>query len=334
MDGDWQEIHTRHRSGTSKPIKRISILKLVKIPYICKRQDGFPRMIQSSGFFVPPPPPQETGTEAVELLHTSEDGYCMLLKGHCNDKIIVYKVLKEDFRNDPVSQRLLRREYEIAAPLHHPGICQTLDWVTLPGYGDAIQMEWINGIPLNQWIEEHPGELSRRRKILTDLCDALSYLHRKQVIHKDLKPENILVTSSGDYPKIIDFGLSDADAILTGKAPGGTRPYAAPEVEAGENADALSDIYSLGVIMQSMGPAFARIARKCASPERGKRYVSAEEVRQDLEKMRRRKTEAICVPIGILAAALGLWMLLHRPDPVKELFQDAVEQVRQAANPS
>ena len=210
-------------------------------------------MVTSSGYFVPPEPQAATPGEDLELMYESKDGPCQLLKGHKNDRIVVYKVLKPAFRDEPVYQRLLRREYEIGASLTHPGVCQTLGWTQLPEYGEAIEMEWIGGVRLDRWLQEHRGEKARQRRILMDICDALSYLHRKQVVHKDLKPENILVTRYGDYPKIIDFGLSDTDSILTGKEPGGTLLYAAPEVVAGGEADALSDIYSLGRIMQGMG---------------------------------------------------------------------------------
>lgn len=292
-------------------------------------------MVTSSGYFVPPEPQAATPGEDLELMYESKDGPCQLLKGHKNDRIVVYKVLKPAFRDDPVYQRLLRREYEIGASLTHPGVCQTLGWTRLPEYGEAIEMEWIGGVRLDRWLQEHRSEKARQRRILMDICDALSYLHRKQVVHKDLKPENILVTRSGDYPKIIDFGLSDTDSILTGKEPGGTLLYAAPEVVAGGEADALSDIYSLGRIMQGMGPSFARVARKCTAVERERRYSSAEAVARDLRKIHvLRRATLVCILLLLFAGAVGSILSRHRTDPVEELWQEAVEQVRQAANPS
>ena len=288
-------------------------------------------MIQSSGYFVHTNPLPDPGDTALELLHESEEGHCLLLKGHRNDRIVVYKALKEAFREDPVYQRMLRREYEIGISLKHPGICEVLAWTTLPRYGDCIEMEWIDGERMDRWLATHPDK-EERRQILLDLCDALAYLHRKQVIHKDLKPENIMITASGSYPKILDFGLSDTDSILTGKDPGGTRLYAAPEVLAGEAAQARSDIFSLGRMLQQMGPEFSRIARKCTASAPSARYSSAEEVRHALES--HRSMPRLLIPALLLAALIGLWAILHRPDPVRTLFLDAVEQVRQTAMPS
>lgn len=289
-------------------------------------------MIQSSGFFGPAAPLNETDSAAPEPLYESVDGHCILLKGHRNDRLVVYKSLKPEFREDPVQQRMLRREYEIGASLKHPGICEVLSWIRLSGYGDSIEMEWIDGSRLDEWLDSHP-DASRRRKVLLDLCDSLAYLHRKQVIHKDLKPENILVTRHGDYVKILDFGLSDTDSILTGKDPAGTWQYAAPEVIRGETADVRSDIFSLGRIMQDMGPAFSRIARKCTEEDISKRYDSAEAVRRDLETLkpsRHRLTISLLIFLLLLAAVVLLF-LLKRGDPVEKLFLDAAEQVRNAS---
>ena len=293
-------------------------------------------MIQSSGFFGTPSPPPVTDSSCLELLHASENGHCVLFKGHRNDRIVVYKALKEGFREDPVHQRMLRREYEIGASLKHPGICEVLAWTSIPGYGDCIEMEWIDGVSLRSYLDAGHHPEAELRRILADLCDALSYLHRKQVVHKDLKPENIMITHKGKYPKLIDFGLSDTDSILTGKDPGGTWQYAAPEVLEGGTAEARSDIFSLGRIMQEMGPAFSRIARRCTESDPTRRYDNAEEIRRDtMDTPTRRRRLFWLVPVVLLASALTwIWLLLSQPDPVERLFMDAVEQVRAASTPS
>lgn len=290
-------------------------------------------MIQTSGFFTSPTVAQAPDP-GLELLYESKDGYCVILKGHRNDRIVAYKALNASHRGDPVWQRMLRREYEIGASLKHPGICEVLSWTRLPGYGDCIEMEYIDGLRLDDWLARHPGNIPEKRRILSDLCGALSYIHRKQVAHKDLKPENILITRSGNYPKIIDFGLSDADTILTGKEPAGTVRYAAPEVLQGMPGDARSDIYSLGVIMCGMGSAFSRIARRCMAADPSHRYASAEDVRSDLEQTSHLRT-SLWLPVVLILAILAVFRLCtNRQDRVEHLFQESVEKVREAANPS
>lgn len=289
-------------------------------------------MIQSSGYFNETPCVKDMPETGLGLLYDSPEGHCLLLKGHRNDRIVVYKSLKPEFKDDPVYQRMLRREYEIGVSLKHPGVCEMLAWTHLPEYGDCIEMEYIDGCRLDQWLVEHPGDRALCRKVVCDLCDALSYIHRKQVIHKDLKPENILVTKYGSYPKIIDFGLSDTDSILTGKDPAGTWKYAAPEVRAGGAADARSDIYSLGILMSEMGSAFSKVARKCSAERPEMRYQSAEEVLEDVSKSRRFPLQAIAaVVVFMLVAALGASLYLRRTAPVERIFMEAVEQVRSAS---
>lgn len=290
-------------------------------------------MIQTSGFFVPQAPLPQEEDSRLEELHISPRGHCLLLKGHRNDRIVVYKALKPEFRSDPVHQRMLRREYEIGASLKHPGICEVLAWQELPEYGDSIEMEWVDGSDLGEWLAAHKKEKGLVRRVMQDVCDALAYLHRKQVIHKDLKPENILVTRQGSHVKIIDFGLSDTDSILTGKDPGGTLQYAAPEVIRGEAADERSDIYSFGKILLLAGPSFARVARKCTAREQGRRYASAEEVMQALSGSGAGIAAAVISAVLVIAV-IGAILIYRHNGSASQLFLQAVEEVREASTPS
>ena len=238
----------------------------------------------------------------------------------------------------------LVREAKAAAQLEHPNIVPIHSIGVSPSRGVYFTMKRLRGDSLrhivNQLSQRNPAYTrvytgSVLMSIFLKICQGINYAHSKGIIHRDLKPENILVTRYGDYPKIIDFGLSDTDSILTGKEPGGTLLYAAPEVVAGGEADALSDIYSLGRIMQGMGPSFARVARKCTAVERERRYSSAEAVARDLRKIHvLRRATFVCILLLLFAGAVGSILSRHRTDPVEELWQEAVEQVRQAANPS
>ena len=292
-------------------------------------------MIQPSGFFYSTQPlPGEVAKENIEVIYESPEGDCLLLKGYRNDRVVVYKALKNAFKNDPVHQRMLRREYEIGASLKHPAICEILSWTALPGYGECIEMEWIDGVTLDEWIKTQPVHKGQLRRVFMQICDALSYMHQKRVFHKDLKPENILITKSGAYVKLIDFGLSDTESILTGKDPAGTWRYAAPEILAGESADESCDIYSLGVIIRECSPhSFHRIAKKCSAHDKLKRYASASDVKKDLSKGSRWWIWTLAAMVVLFFIGAGVLYFSDRENSVEQLFMDAAEQVREAANP-
>lgn len=216
--------------------------------------------------------------------------------------------MKPEYVGNPFYEGHLRKEYEIGRTLNHPNICPVLDFMNIPGLGNCIVMQWIDGESLADWslsLSKRTGhrpirrfdKLSDRskglsskslsRKIILELCDALEYLHRNQIIHRDLKPGNIMITRNGQNVKLIDFGLADSDWYAVLKNPAGTNGYISPEQMAGESVDCRTDIYSLGKIMQRMG-VYSRIAAVCAAKDRDRRYRSVSEVRSAILRDERR----------------------------------------------
>ena len=151
-----------------------------------------------------------------------------------------------------------RHEAEILARLRHPGIAQVYE----AGIGDDgrpfIAMEFISGMPLDQYSRSRGLDAAARLDLLAKVCDAVQHAHDKGVIHRDLKPGNILVDESGQ-PKVLDFGVAHvtaADLLSTaGRTQAGqllgTLNYMSPE-QIGANPaglDGRSDVYTLGVIL-------------------------------------------------------------------------------------
>ncbi len=142
----------------------------------------------------------------------------------------------------------LAQEFKVLASLRHPNIISVLDY----GFDDDKQpyytMELIHdATTILEAAEDQP--VARRVALLTQMLQALAYLHRRGVIHRDLKPRNVLVAGQ-EHVKVLDFGLSVAGEA-GGSAVGstaGTLAYMAPEVLLGGQVSEASDLYAVGMI--------------------------------------------------------------------------------------
>lgn len=230
--------------------------------------------------------PEETMTvssapEDLRLLASSEVGYSELWRCREEGKFLILKALKPQYRNVPVYEDLLRKEFSLGYELEHPNICSTYGYKHYPELGHCIMMQWIDGEPLRSMLPISDKKLSR--KIVSQLCDVLEYIHSKQVIHKDLKPENILITHNGQNVKLIDFGLSDSDDYALLKFHAGTHAYAAPELLSGGKIDCRTDVYSFGKVLQELPGNHARVVARCTKENPDERYCDMAEVRRALE---------------------------------------------------
>ena len=241
-------------------------------------------MENTSGFFESPAEGVPAGTSAREMVSSSGPGYSEIWRVDRGGRFRVLKCLKPQFRDDPLYERLLLKEFDIGYSLNHENICEYYSFLSDPGLGNCIEMEWVDGRTLEEFMGEGKRPREVYEKIVGEICSGLSYMHAKQVIHRDLKPSNILVTYNGDNVKLIDFGLSDADDSSILKTPAGTAVYAAPEVRAGGKASVRSDLYSLGMVL-SLFPVrkYSRIIRKLLSSRPEDRYGSVAEVQKAMK---------------------------------------------------
>lgn len=221
--------------------------------------------------------------------YTPANGYSRLHLCRRYGKLHILKSLQPFYSSQEFYKQLLLKEFNIGYQLDHPNIRHTIGWEKNDLLGNYIVLEYIDGIPLTTFIEQ--GKLTRALayKFITETCNALQYIHNKQLIHKDLKPNNILITYNGNNVKLIDFGLADCDDYEILKIPAGTEKYLAPEqLDPNAPLDCRTDIYSLGIIIEELATILkdrklASIAQKCTCQNPNSRFNNTAEIVETLK---------------------------------------------------
>lgn len=166
--------------------------------------------------------------------------------------------------------------------------------VVLEGDSVTVLEEFVSGSTVADILMGGLYSEKGVRKVISDLCDALTVIHSYGIVHRDIKPENVMITDSGNV-KLIDFDASrifkvgrSADTRIIG-----TAGYAAPEQFGLAQSDERTDIFSLGVLMNVMLTGehpthklykgrLSRVIEKCTRLDPNKRYQTAEELKKVL----------------------------------------------------
>jgi serine/threonine-protein kinase len=266
---------------------------------------------------------------------------------------VAIKVLPAEFAADVRLRVRFEQEAKTISALNHPHIC-TLHDVGRENGVDYLVMEYCEGQTLADRLGRGALPLDQVLQYGIEIADALSRAHRAGIVHRDLKPSNIMITKSG--VKLLDFGLakmhvessaneSTAQLVSEEGRILGTIQYMAPEVLAGREADARSDIFALGLVLYEMltgKPAFSgmskasvmaailerepqplgeaipsaldHVIRKCLSKQPDERWESAYDVAEQLRWIREsrpapivpRSRIAIVVAIAVAASLISI----------------------------
>ena len=173
---------------------------------------------------------------------------------------VAIKILRSDLARDPSFVTRFNKEALSVAALNHPGIVSVYDSGKEDSPSGAmpyIVMEYVEGKTLRELVNK--GErfaLNRAVEITEGILIALQYSHKNGIIHRDIKPGNIMITDNGDV-KVMDFGiaraLADTGATMTSTWNIiGTAQYLSPEQATGTQADARSDLYSVGCLLYEL----------------------------------------------------------------------------------
>jgi tetratricopeptide (TPR) repeat protein/predicted Ser/Thr protein kinase len=168
-------------------------------------------------------------------------------------RTVAIKRMSLRFGEDERYRQRFLREAQMASRLNDPRIAAVYDVFEREGEIFLV-MERVEGKTLRECFRE-PMKPDEFLPVALQCAEALAVAHGAGVLHRDIKPDNIMVTPSGGI-KILDFGLArgvatDEETVAFETEPGtvsGTPGYIAPEVLVGNEADARSDIFSLGVV--------------------------------------------------------------------------------------
>jgi eukaryotic-like serine/threonine-protein kinase len=248
---------------------------------------------------------EELGRGAMGIVFKAED---TVLGGFA-----ALKIIAEKLANNPEMLHRFEREGRAASALQHPNICNVFesgDWKGRP----YMAMELLSGQTLDDRLKSGPIPAPLLLEIAVGVASALEAAHAIGVIHRDIKPGNLFLTSSGQV-KVLDFGLAkvrrpsapireDAPTAVTFVTRAGTLlgslPYMPPEQIRCETLDGRADLFAFGVSLfelatgdlpirgaenlaalpSGLGPIVGRLM----VADVGKRYQTAREVREDLER--------------------------------------------------
>ncbi|NBC18727.1 MAG: protein kinase, partial [Bacteroidetes bacterium] len=175
---------------------------------------------------------------------------------------VALKLVRHGLHGTEGARRFLA-ERQILARLQHPHIARLLDGGITEDGQPYFAMEYVDGLPLDAYCDEHELGIETRLRLFQTVCDAVHYAHQNLIVHRDLKPSNILVTEDpgsgpGQAPqvKLLDFGIAklidvedEGDLLTRTGMPVLTPAYASPEQVRCQPITTASDVYTLGVVL-------------------------------------------------------------------------------------
>ena len=170
------------------------------------------------------------------------------------ERSVAVKVLHAGISDQPDQIERFRREARAVAQLSHPNVVAVIDAGEDGGH-PYIVFEYVEGETLKQRIDRL-GRLpvDEAAAYAIEIGRGLAAAHARKLVHRDVKPQNVLIDAEG-RAKVTDFGIAlslESDGLTKTGRVLGTTDYVSPEQAMGQDVDARSDIYSLGILLYEM----------------------------------------------------------------------------------
>ena len=227
------------------------------------------------------------------------------------DHHVAIKVIRPGLLKEALVARF-ERERQVLAGMDHPNIARLFDGGQLPDGAPFMVMEFVDGVPVTDYCDDHALGVAARVAVFRKVCSAVRHAHQNLIVHRDITPSNVLVNRDGE-PKLIDFGIAKPDvgpipddvdtpigsaARLSLASLSFTPGFVAPERLIGGATTVLSDIFSLGKLLAAMlGAAehdrdLGAIVTLATREAPGDRYPSVDALIEDLDHHEARRPVA------------------------------------------